>query len=401
MFQVLVPRVDELDLAAFLASARRQCVPVFVPERIALLESLSQRILRHPRLRRDPAGAALGFWLRRAHLLELQQDFERERRPDSRHVPAGLVLHIAPANVDTMFVFSWALSFLAGNANIVRLTSRTSPLMQEVVDVLTEVFAGAPQQAKGNVFVTFGHDDAISARLSAACDTRIIWGGDETVARLRAVPLNPHATERAFASKRSFSVFDTQAYLATDAGERDGIASRMAADLGPFAQFACSSPHRLYWLGAVEMGVAARTDFGGRLEAAMAARADAPDLGWATRRITHAFALAAAGEAEGFEHRPHTTTVASSPAEPAELCGAGLLMHSTVGDLRGLGEYLRIDHQTITYFGLDAAQRDELAGMAGRAGVDRIVPVGRALDFGPHWDGFNLWADLTRLVVVQ
>ena len=30
-----------------------------------------------------------------------------------------------------------------------------------------------------------------------------------------------------------------------------------------------------------------------------------------------------------------------------------------------------------------------------------MVPIGRALDFGPYWDGYDLWSDLTRIIVVQ
>ena len=31
-------------------------------------------------------------------------------------------------------------------------------------------------------------------------------------------------------------------------------------------------------------------------------------------------------------------------------------------------------------------------------GIDRIVPVGRALDFAPVWDGHDLWHAFTRQV---
>lgn len=403
-FQVLVPRSNAPSMEAFLEDARRTTLEPFAAERVSALDDLSQRVLRHPRLRRDPAGVALGFWLRRSHVTELRMDFAQDTAARGRRVPAGLVLHISPANVDTMFVYSWALSFLAGNANIVRLTSRASPLMHDVLECLEGIFATAPAASAGNVFVTYGHDDAISARLSSVCDTRILWGGDETIRRLRAVPLSPHAAERAFASKRSLSVFGVSGYLAEAPASRTDIAGRMAADLAPFAQFACSSPHVVYWLGSQNGVEAAVADFRCRLEHAMAQRIPVPDIGWAARRVNHAFATAAAGKALEIDHQPHTTAVAASSvadAEPAEICGAGLLHHAHLQSLDELTTHLRIDHQTITYFGLADADRDALALSSGRAGVDRVVPVGRALDFGPRWDGYNLWTDLTRFVVVQ
>ncbi len=378
--------------------------PLCRASRVAVLEHLSREILGNPRLRRDPGGVALGFWLRPAHLAELRADYERSAPSIGLRVPAGLVVHIAPANVDTMFVFSWALSFLVGNANVVRLTTRPGPLMDDLLECLNRVFALRPAPCEGNLFVTYGHDDAITARLSAACDTRIIWGGDETIRRIRAIPLNPHAAERAFASKRSLSVFDTPMYAVADEAARDDLAGRMAGDLAPFLQLACSSPHLVHWLGSRDEAAVSSADFAVRLESAMAARLGNPDAGWAARRIEHAFAAAAEGRAVALTHSPHTTAdhaVDSSVAEPAELCGGGLLVHVHGGSLEELEPRLRVDHQTISYFGLDAAGLDRLAALAGVAGVDRLVPVGRALDFGPQWDGFDLWSDLSRLLVVQ
>ncbi|MFC6804089.1 acyl-CoA reductase [Deinococcus caeni] len=39
-------------------------------------------------------------------------------------MPRGLVFHVPPANVDTIFIYSWLMSVLAGNRNVIRLSSR-------------------------------------------------------------------------------------------------------------------------------------------------------------------------------------------------------------------------------------------------------------------------------------
>ena len=59
--------------------------------------------------------------------------------------------------------------------------------------------------------------------------------------------------------------------------------------------------------------------------------------------------------------------------------------------------------QTITYFG-DAELPNTLAGSVLESkskGVDRIVPIGEALDIGLHWDGFDLVRTLSRCVTVR
>jgi hypothetical protein len=400
--RVLAPTAWAGDLAEWLATVRSRVSEPFDAVRVELLTSLSQRILQHPRLRRDPGGAALGFWLRRAHLAKLKEDFAARGREDIR-VAAGLVFHIAPANVDTMFVFSWALSFLAGNTDILRLTTRSSPIMEDLIECLEGLLRGS-SVPETTLFVTYEHDDEITTRLSLACDTRIVWGGDETVRRMRALPLSPHATERAFASKRSLSVFVASSYIGATELQKTDAAGKMAADLAPFGQMACSSPHVLYWVGDPEAARVCAADFASRLEAAMAERLGEPDLGWASRRINFAFSRAAEGSIVAMLHQPNTTLVTAQPLDSADLrepCGAGLLTQVEGVTLAAVTASLAKEHQTITYFGLEPDQRLVFARAAGAAGVDRIVPVGSALDFGPQWDGHDLWSDLTRVVVVQ
>jgi hypothetical protein len=399
----LVPDAGGATLDTFLAEARSLARTPFAPGRVAALESLSRILLAHPRLRREPAGASLAFWLRKASLAGLEADFRLQSGPGLR-VPAGLVFHVAPANVDTLFIYSWALSFLCGNSNVVRLTTRLSPQMSDLLVCLDAAFVEHAEACRGNAFVTYGHDDAVTTRISLACDTRVVWGGDETVQRLRCIPLSPHASERSFASKRSLSVIAAGPYVQAGGPARDQLADRMSADLAPFSQMACSSPQVLYWVGPDEQCREALRDLGPRLEAAMASRLGEPDLGFAVRRMTHSFDRAASGAASSVEHRPHTTQVAVAfppDAEADEACGAGLLNHGFLPSIGALAPLLRRDHQTISYFGLTELERGDLAGGAGMAGLDRIVPIGRALDFGPHWDGFNLWDDFSRLVVVE
>jgi hypothetical protein len=386
-----------------LMELRREVVEPFAPERLALLQALSASVLTHPRLKRDPAGAALGFWLRRAHLAELSADFQAQTGA-GRRVPAGLVLHITPANVDTMFMLSWGLSFLAGNANIVRLTTRLSPLMEDLLACLNTVFETRPDAACGNYFVSYEHDDALTEHLSTVCDQRLVWGGDETVRRLRAVPLNPHSGERSFASKRSLSVISVQAYRAAAPADRSQLAERMAADILPFGQMACSSPHAVYWLGEAGNLNDECRDFEADLETALATRQSEPDLAWAVRRMNASFAQAAVGRVSSVRLSPNTgNLVAAAPglAEQTEPCGAGLLVHTSCTSIEEIAALLRVDHQTLTYFGLTAPELDRLAWLAGRAGADRVVPVGQALEFTPTWDGFNLWYDLTRFITIK
>lgn len=399
--QVLVPSGFALGCAD-VRTARLLAVSPIAPQRLDALAALSDRLLKHPDWRRDPAAVALGFWLRKSSLRELEKAYRT--RLQGVRVPAGLVFHVTPANVDTMFVYSWALSFLAGNANVVRLTSRVSPLMLGILGLVDEVFREHSEACRGNWFVSFEHDDRLTARLSSECDLRMVWGGDETVSRLRGIPLNPHAAERSFASKRSFSVIDAASFLALEELGFRQLMDRFLGDVLPFGQMACSSPHEVLWVGPEESTRTAVTTFNTAFDAALLERDAFNEMSASVRRLNAGFGFAASGAAREVRlGRSSTAVIAASLEDVRQFdpCGSGLLVHGCCPDLDDVLPLVRTDHQTVTYFGFGSERIGAFAASAGMRGVDRVVPVGQALAFSSEWDGFDLWTDLTRAVTVR
>ena len=92
----------------------------FDPRAVDFLAELSAEVLRGPDTRRQEASAAFGFWCRRARLEALAA---RHASPLPR-LGRGLAFHLAPANVPALFAYTLAIGLLAGNANVVRLSSR-------------------------------------------------------------------------------------------------------------------------------------------------------------------------------------------------------------------------------------------------------------------------------------
>jgi hypothetical protein len=66
-----------------------------------------------------------------------------------------------------------------------------------------------------------------------------------------------------------------------------------------------------------------------------------------------------------------------------------------------LADSLTSKDQTLSYFGYDAGELKRLAmQLPGRA-IDRIVPIGQALDFSPTWDGVDMFHSFTRCVEIH
>jgi len=57
--------------------------------------------------------------------------------------------------------------------------------------------------------------------------------------------------------------------------------------------------------------------------------------------------------------------------------------------------------QTITYFGFKKEELYKFFEKEKPAGVDRIVPIGTALDIGPIWDGHDIINVLSREVEIK
>ena len=96
----LVPTMAEMEPAELLERLGPP-LPPFDPEIEAFGARLSTRLLADPAARAFPDLAGLGFWLRPAATAGLRRHVAGLA---GYRVPRGLVLHIAPANVETLFV---------------------------------------------------------------------------------------------------------------------------------------------------------------------------------------------------------------------------------------------------------------------------------------------------------
>jgi hypothetical protein len=366
------------------------------------LVAFGRRLLVPAVARRFPELGSLGFFLRRG---------EQDRalagvadRPGLLHFPRGLVFHVPPANVDTIFIYSWALAALAGNRNVVRISSRSAGAAEVVLDALNETLATAhPAIRHTQRMVTYGHDDAVTAALSAACDLRVIWGGDASVNLLRRHPLAPAARDVTFPDRSSFTVLSTAAWAGADDAARAAVAEGLYNDVYWFDQAACSSPRALFWVGPAEAAGAAHDELVAALAHVVRGRSAGIDAAMGVQQRVATYGLAAEGAATRLRYVDNavaSVALTGTGVLPREWLAAGTLPYVAVDGLRDLVPLIERRDQTITYFGFDAADLTAFARELAGRGVDRFVPVGQALTFAPVWDGYDLLREFTRLTTI-
>lgn len=389
MMKLFWPQRNFEEALAQLQQQRLQAP--FSEDILQFTQSLSKHFLQ---MRHMPEVVALGYWLRKANVKAMQQQFEQQHAGKLVR-PRGIVFHIAPSNVDTIFVYSWMLSLFAGNKNIIRLSSKAE--VNDVLQVILDVLPEFPALGERTMICTYGHDEQAGNVLSKVCHTRVIWGGDATIEAVRRIPLAPMANELAFPDRFSVALLNSEEVLALDESELDALVERFYNDVFWFDQLACSSPRLVIWQGAcVET-------FWSKFEQKIQQKQY--ELVAATQVLKYTTSLQLAAEPYVEQVAPtmyfSRVHVADMPANARELhCGGGLFYECSVETLDEAAKLFIDKDQTIAYYGFTNEQLHEFVTHIQTRGIDRVVPVGQALDFNGIWDGQSFLTSFTREVTI-
>ncbi|GAA3536490.1 acyl-CoA reductase [Amycolatopsis ultiminotia] len=377
------------------------------PRIVEFVTKFARKLLAPALARRFPELASLGFFLRKGELAKALSTVETSG--DTLRFPRGLVFHVPPANVDTIFVYSWALSALAGNHNVVRVSSRSAGAAEAVLEALNAALGEVSPEAAATIratqrMITYDRSDEISGALSLAADLRVIWGGDASVAALRKYPLAPHARDLTFPDRSSFAIASVRGWQEATPQARRSAAEGFYNDSYWFDQAACSSPRAVFWVGDAAGARAAGEEFRQLLAAVLAAKQHVTEPAMAVQKRVSAYGAAVDGLVSSIRFDGNalaTLELADAGVLPREWLGAGTFANAALGSLDELVPIVQRKDQTVSQFGFTA---EELTGfvtaLAGR-GVDRVVPFGSALTFAGVWDGYDLLAEFSRLVTVQ
>ena len=370
-------------------------LPIFSEEARAFLTALSARILRDAEAKAYPDVVTLGFWCRPAALHRMQHNYDSEENRLGR----GIVFHIAPSNVAVNFAYSCLAAFLAGCASIVRLPSKDFPQVALLCRLFSETLADLPALVPYFLFVHYGHEQGVNEHYTQMAQTRIIWGGDATIGEIRRAPLSPRANEITFADRHSLAVLDADAYLA--AADKVRIAQDFYNDTYLSDQNACTAPRFVVWLGTETE--AAQELFWRTLHELVQTRYTLQPV-QAVDKLTHLYRLGACFEARQIPMPDNHITRVRAAQLTEELAaykaGSGFFIEYTARELTEIRPLCGRSCQTLSYYGVEQDALLQAVFAMRPAGVDRIVPMGRTMDFALIWDGIDLIRTMSRAVQV-
>ena len=359
----------------------------FAPDVLDFLSALSAALLKDREAKAYPDVITFAYFCRRANLTRLEEEYAG--RLDGR-LGRGVVFHIAPSNVPINFAYSLAAALLSGNGSVCRAMEK----------LLTEDFAPlAPYVC----VVTYPREaQDVTERFSARCHARVIWGGDETVRRVREAALPPRAVEVAFADRYSLLCIRPEAVLALSADELERLAKDFYNDTYLTDQNACTSPRLIYWAGEREAAAEAGERFFRAMGAYARQRYELPAV-TAVDKLTAACRAAMKLEGAEIVHGPDNwvtrVRVKALCPELYELRSpGGFFLEYAAPTLDALRDFVTPRVQTLSYLGLSPEELSRFVLENGLTGVDRIVPVGHTMDFALTWDGYDLIQTLSRKI---
>ena len=230
--------------------------------------------------------------------------------------------------------------------------------------------------------------------------SRIIWGGDDTIHSIKSFETHPRCVDVCFRSIFSLCIKCQFSPWLSDS-DMNILTNNFYNDTLVMNQLTCSSPHLVLWNGSPEEILSAKDIFWSRLE----------------KLVEHKHAFQESAQNDKFKLAcdfclSMEATLASPLSSKLTRIQVDNINESLISKQGNSGFFLEsnfnkiadiklLDHpsiQTLTYFGFDTKYFFSEILNCQFCGLDRVVPVGQALDIGLTWDGYDIIAMLTRSI---
>ncbi|MCR5667283.1 MAG: hypothetical protein K6G01_10690 [Eubacterium sp.] len=368
---------------------------------INFLHALSRKIMKDNEAKQYPDVVSLGFYLRSANLNRLKE----EAKMNEIRMGRGMIFHVAPSNVPVNAFFSLTFGLLAGNVNVLRVPTKEFGQITCVCRLMRELLEREYSFLAYNVaVVSYERNSSWSAYLSEHCCGRVIWGGDETIASFAPLKMHPRAVEIHFADRYSFAVLSAKAVLGADDKQTQSLAEGFYNDTYLMDQNACSSPHLICWKSDCDAMEDAKDKFWNAVYET-AKKYDLADIKCTGKYTTHTenvMRYPQITSVKRYDNLLYVSQLSKVPDSLEQLRGKfGDFYEIEIEDLGELGEALTQRTQSCLYFGLEPRQIYQELTSRKRKGVDRIVPIGKALDITVYWDGYDIIRELSRIITLE
>ena len=363
--------------------------------RLEFLEKLSTIILNCEECKQYSDLIAFAFFCRKKNLGKLLS----LSKLSGFSLGIGTVFHITPKNIPMNFALSFIFGYLSGNSNIVKAPISLYHQARLFVKIWKDL-ENRENIRTVNLFLDFDREDTELDLFIKKSDAILVWGGDETIRKINSYERKPNAIFWSFPDRFSISVIDSQKFNSSDNKRKLRMCHDFFNDSLIVDQNACSSPSAIFWLGKENESDLARKFF---WESFNKFKYDVGPV----EKIDRAILMNKLIKNNKVEMSDRNWTdsflniLFKNPEEIdlRKIRGKfGIFLETKISDLKELSFIFDQKLQTVAIYGVEEVLIKELIVNEKLSGCDRIVPIGRALDFSLTWDGRDSLQVLTRKI---
>jgi hypothetical protein len=367
---------------------------------IEFFNDFSRQIISDKNINKIPAITALAFWLRKASMNDLINE-NKHLINTSSYIPnpIGKVFHVCPSNVDIMFLYSLVISLLAGNKNIVRVSKKSlHSNILELFKIINQLLAAKKFSTLASyiIIISYEHEIEINECISNSCNARIIWGGDNTINLFKSFKTQARTKDIVFADRVSFSIINTKKYKSDDLKSQKELVKNFFNDSYTFDQKGCSSPQLIFLLGDIDSNKFFVPDFYNKLSTLAEDNYLTDITSLASLKLNTIASDIIDNKTDNVIHTNNYVTFVNYTESDLtnHSCGGGYFYIRIINELQELKPFLNKKIQTLSYYGFNEDEISQFASLSYGMGADRIVPIGKSLQFSYIWDGYNLIDEL-------
>jgi hypothetical protein len=376
---------------------------IFSIESIDFLSDISNNLLKRPEVRDYPDVATFAFYCRRANINAIKKGYSTS---SNIRIGRGIVFHITPGNVPVNFAYSLFVGLITGNINIVKVPSKNFEQVDIILRSINEVLNTNNYKSifsKRLFIVKYDRDNDATSYFSNLCDVRIIWGGDNTIKEIRKSQKPPKSTEVTFSDRYSISVINASAYINLE--NKKKLAQDFYNDTYLFDQNACTSPQAIYRIGSEVDVQKAQYEFWNLLQMLLDEKKFELQPVISIDKLTTFYSQAITyGDISKENQKGNDIWRINNSSTHLDIeshrCSSGYFNEFVIKSLNELIPIINRRYQTLSYFGISNEEFNSWLINSKPIGIDRIVPIGRTMDFSLVWDGFDLVNNLSRQVSI-
>lgn len=343
----------------------------------------------------------LAFWCRKSEILKLKSKFSfTENR-----LGLGLVFHITPSNIPTNFAYSLIFGLLTGNSNIVKVPSQKFKQIEIICFCIKKILKKKYRIVKEMLLIIRykKEEDIITQEFSKKCNARMIWGGDKTISEMKLFSTQQKTLDITFPDRYSFCVINSKKLLQLSDKSLKELSIKFYNDTFLVDQNACSSPHLIIWLG--KDNIKAKNIFWQNLYKVTKEKYDLSESALFDKLTNLYDKILSSTQVQNikkFGNLIYVLELKKIEEKNHEFRGKwGLFYETNISSLEQIKKQINNRYQTLTYFGIEKKVLKNFIFKNNLNGIDRVVPIGQALDINLFWDGYDINKILTRVIDIK